>query len=97
MEELQELLGAEAETVLDRLDCPVTGNSVREACEAERKLLQPLPTMSEPFDVVVSRPVHRDCLVSFEGQGYSVPFRVGRPPGRDLGDAEPRRDPGRRH
>ena len=75
MEELQTLLDAEADRLLDRLECPVTGTSVREAWDAERRLLQPLPSMSEPFDVVVTRKVHRDCLVSFEGRRYSVPFR----------------------
>jgi len=79
MEELQHLLDAEGEALLDRLDCPVTGTSVREAWVAERRLLQPLPSMVEPFDVVVTRKVHRDCLVSFEGRRYSVPFAwVGR-------------------
>ncbi len=79
MEELQALLDAEGELLLDRLDCPVTGTSVRAAWEAERRLLQPLPTMSEPFDVVVTRKVQRDCLISFEGRRYSVPFAwVGR-------------------
>lgn len=79
LDELQALLDAEAEVLLDRLDCPVTGTSVREAWEAERLLLQPLPTMDEPFDVVVTRTVHRDCLVSFESRRYSVPFAwVGR-------------------
>jgi hypothetical protein len=35
--------------------------------------------MAEPFDVVVSRRVSRDCLISFEGRRYSVPFAwVGR-------------------
>jgi transposase len=79
MEELQALLDAEGEALLDRLDCPVTGTSVREAWEAERSLLQPLPSMVEPFDVVVTRKVQRDCLISFEGRRYSVPFPwVGR-------------------
>jgi hypothetical protein len=79
MEELQVLLDGEADRLLDRLECPVTGTSVREAWEAERGLLQPLPSMSEPFDVVVTRKVQRDCLVSFEGRRYSVPFAwVGR-------------------
>lgn len=79
LEEFQRLLDAEADRLLDRLECPVTGTSVREAWEAERRLLQPLPTMGEPFDLVVTRKVHRDCLVSFEGRRYSVPFAwVGR-------------------
>lgn len=67
MEELQGLLDIEGEALLDRLDCSVTGTSVRQAWEAERSLLQPLPTMAEPFDIVVTRKVQRDCLVSFRG------------------------------
>ena len=79
LEEPQALLDREAGALLDRLECPVTGTSVREAWETERALLQPLPSMVEPFDLVVSRTVHRDCLVSFEGRRYSVPFAwVGR-------------------
>jgi len=79
MEELQVLLDQEADGLLDRLDCPVTGTSVRAAWEAERPLLQRLPSLVEPFDVLVSRKVQRDCLVSFEGRRYSVPFAwVGR-------------------
>ncbi len=77
--ELQRLLDRRSEELLDRLTCPVTGTSVREAWEAERRVLPPLPTMAEPFDVVVTRRVSRDCLVSFEGRRYSVPFAwVGR-------------------
>lgn len=79
MEELQHRLDGEAEALLDRLDCPVTGTSVREAWRAERRLLQPLASMVEPFDVLVNRKVQRDCLISFEGRRYSVPFEwVGR-------------------
>lgn len=59
--------------------CPITGTSVAEALRAEQALLQPVPTMSEPFDLVVARRVSRDCLVSAEGRRYSVPFAwVGR-------------------
>jgi hypothetical protein len=77
--ELQRLLDMRSEMLLDRLECPVTGTSVREAWTAERRVLQPIPTMAEPFDVVVTRRVSRDCLVSFEGRRYSVPFAwVGR-------------------
>lgn len=79
LEELQHRLDADADALLDRLECPVTGTSVREAWEAERTLLQPIPRMADPFDVVVTRKVQRDCLVSFEGRRYSVPFPwVGR-------------------
>jgi transposase len=73
-EALQVALDQRALELLDRLNCPVTGTSVREALEAERMVLQPLPTMAEPFDVVVARKVSRDCLISFEGRRYSVPF-----------------------
>lgn len=79
LEEFQWRLDERSQQLLDRLTCPVTGTSVREAWEAERRLLQPLPTMAEPFDVIVTRRVSRDCLVSFEGRRYSVPFAwIGR-------------------
>jgi transposase len=78
-EGLQTGLDRQAWALMDRLTCPVTGTSVREAFEAERLILQPIPTMAEPFDVVVARKVSPDCLVSFEGRRYSVPFEwVGR-------------------
>ena len=37
----------------------------------------PLPqTLPEPFDVQVNRHVGDDCLVSFEGRQYEVPFQA---------------------
>jgi hypothetical protein len=54
--------------------CPVTGQSVQQTFEAEQRLLRPLPLLPAPFDVVVTRPVHKDCTVHFEGRTYSVPF-----------------------
>lgn len=80
--EFQHLPDGRAQARLDRLKCPVTGPSVREAWEAERALLQPVPTMAEPFDLVVTRKVQRDCLVSFEERRYSVPFWGRATPGR---------------
>lgn len=74
VEGLQSALDERADRLLDALTCPVTGTSVREALRRERLVLQPAPTMEAAFDVVVSRPVSRDCLVSFEGRRYSVPF-----------------------
>jgi len=71
---LQAALDERAVALMRRLTCPITGTSVEEALEAERLVLQPLPRMGEPFDVVVSRRVSRDGLVSFEGRRYSVPF-----------------------
>ena len=74
LEELDRLLAVRSEHLLDRLRCPVTGGTVREALEEERQVLQPLPSSAELFDVEVARRVSRDCLVSFEGRRYSVPF-----------------------
>ncbi|MCY4629205.1 MAG: hypothetical protein OXE58_16755 [Acidobacteria bacterium] len=79
LEELGRLLDARSDALLDRLRCPVTGGTVREALAEERQALQPLPSSAELFDVEVARQVSRDCLVSFEGRRYSVPFAwVGR-------------------
>ena len=79
LEELQAALDERAQSLLDRLQCPATGTSVREALAAERLVLSPLPEVSEPFDLIVGRKVSRDCLISFEGRRYSVPFEwVGR-------------------
>ena len=79
LDELGWLLDEQAVRLMDRLTCPVTGTTVAEALRAEQLMLQPLPTMAEPFDLVVTRQVSRDCLISFEGRRYSVPFAwVGR-------------------
>ena len=79
LEELDERLRARGEELMGRWICPVTGSTVAEALAAERRVLQPLPTMVDLFDKVVSRQVRRECLVSFEGRRYSVPFAwVGR-------------------
>ncbi|NMC50267.1 MAG: IS21 family transposase [Desulfovibrio sp.] len=55
--------------------CPATGRTIQEGWEEELRCLQALPDLPEPFDVVVMRPVHRDCSVLFEGRSYPVPFR----------------------
>jgi transposase len=56
--------------------CPVTGLSVAASWEAEKPLLRPLPALlPEPFDTVKTVPVHKDCIVHFEGRSYAVPFR----------------------
>jgi transposase len=76
LEHLQAMTDARLENRAGRLRCPVTGTTIAEAWAQERRLLTPLPeTLPEPFDVVVRRPVGIDCLVSFEGRRYSVPFR----------------------
>jgi transposase len=73
-EAFQAALDARSLELMKRHTCPVRGTSVAEAWAEEKPLLQPLGTVGEIFDLVVSRSVSRDCLVSFEGRRYSVPF-----------------------
>jgi transposase len=54
--------------------CPATGKTVWESWQDELVFLAPLPLLPDPFDVVVTRPVYRDCTVRFEGRTYAVPF-----------------------
>lgn len=55
--------------------CPVTGKSVFETWQDEVKLLRPLPeTLPQPFDLIRTCPVHKDCTIRFEGRTYTVPF-----------------------
>jgi transposase len=55
--------------------CPATGLSVAASWEAEKPLLRPLPALlPEPFDLVRTTPVYKDCTVHFEGRSYVVPF-----------------------
>lgn len=74
LEALQAALDQRSRELMRRHTCPVRGGPVETAWEVERPHLQPLPALGEIFDVAVSRPVSRDCLVSFEGRRYSVPF-----------------------
>ena len=54
---------------------PATGLSVAASWEAEKPFLRPLPAvLPEPFDTVKTAPVHKDCVVHFEGRSYLVPF-----------------------
>jgi transposase len=76
LEELQAETDRRFEARSLKLRCPATGTNVAEAWTREREQLTPLPDpLIEPFDIVVRRPVGLDCLVSFEGRRYSVPFR----------------------
>jgi hypothetical protein len=62
-----------------RAICPATGRTVHASWQAELEHLAPLPLLPEPFDIAVTRPVHKDCMVNFEGRQYAVPFEhVGR-------------------
>ena len=79
LEELQERTDRKIERWARRAICPATGRSVRESWERELERLAPLPILPEPFEVAVTRPVHRDCTVRFEERAYTVPFGlVGR-------------------
>ncbi len=56
--------------------CPVTGKSVFDTWQDEAKLLRLLPaTLPQPFDLIRTCAVHKDCTIRFEGRTYSVPFR----------------------
>jgi transposase len=72
---LQGWSDAELDAWAEKRLCPVTGETVAVSWRAEQRLLRPLPALLPlAFDVAVTRPVQRDCTVSFEGRSYSVPF-----------------------
>src|SRR5262249_18005722 len=77
---LQAWTGATLEADAARRICRATGATVAASWEAERPSLRPLPAaLPEPFDLVRTAPVHKDCSVHFEGRCYVVPFTyVGR-------------------
>lgn len=73
--ELQQWTDARIEILSHERRCPATGSSVAQAWAEERGRLTRLPeTLPEPFDLVATRQVGLDGLVSFEGRQYSVPF-----------------------
>lgn len=79
IEELQEWTDKRIRRWTEKSICPATGLSVLESWEAEVPLLGQPDRLPKPFDVVVTRPVGKDCMVHFEGRSYSVPFvYVGR-------------------
>ena len=58
-----------------KLICPVSGRSMYDTWLDEIPTMKPLPaTLPTPFDIQVTRLVSDDCLVSFEGRQYQVPF-----------------------
>lgn len=74
LEHLQSWTDARIDRWCETAICPVTGDTVRASWEAEMERLAPLPLLPEPFDIAVTRPVHKDGMVHFEGRSYSVPF-----------------------
>lgn len=75
MAEIQEWSDERLYRSAQRRVCPATGTSVLEAWQAEKPHLGALPILPEPFDIALTKMVSDDCLVSFEGRHYSVPFR----------------------
>ena len=73
--ELQAWTDADRAARASKRICPATGLSVAASWEAEKPFLRPLPELlPEPFDLVKTVPVHKDCMVHFEGRTYAVPF-----------------------
>lgn len=56
--------------------CPATGKTIAATWQQEQRLLRPLPALlPQPFDLIRTCQVHKDCTVRFEGRTYTVPFR----------------------
>jgi transposase len=81
LDHLQAWTDQKGELDARRRRCPPLGTTVAEAWDHERRLLRPLPeTLPEPFDLVKTVVVARDCHIAFEGRRYPVPFaHVGLP------------------
>jgi transposase len=79
LDELQAWTDGRIEAWARRAICPATGKSVEASWQDELERLAPLPLLPEPFDVAVTRPVHKYSTVRFEHRTYAVPFAfVGR-------------------
>lgn len=79
LDDLQAWTDARLEGWSKNAICPVTGDTVYDSWRRELERLRPLPWLPAPFDVAVTRTVHGDATVAFEGRRYSVPFHlVGR-------------------
>lgn len=75
LEELQAWTDERVEKSTHMRRSPSTGTSIHEAWRRERELLTPLPEpLWKPFDLVATRRVGPDCLISFDAREYSVPF-----------------------
>ena len=76
MKHLQAWTDEQIKRQSNRLICPVTGRTVHETWLDEVEFLAPLPaTMPEPFDLVRTCKVHRDCVINFAGKTLCVPFQ----------------------
>ena len=75
IEELQQWTDERVKRWSEQAICPATGKTVVASWEDEITFLREVDRYPQPFDVVVSRPVGKDCMVNFEGRSYSVPFQ----------------------
>ncbi len=75
LEALQAWTDARLKRWAERAVCPATGRTVEQSWQQELERLAPLPLLPEPFDIAVTRRVHKDCMVRFEERSYPVPFR----------------------
>ena len=76
LEHLQRYTDEQLQQATTRQLCPVTGKTVAQTWEDEKRLLRPLPaSLPEPFDLIRDCPVHKDCTIRFEGRTYAVPFK----------------------
>lgn len=74
VEELQSWSDERVDAWAKKSLCPATGKTVQASWEQELERLRPLGLLPEPFDIAVTRPVHKDCMVRFEERSYPVPF-----------------------
>jgi len=74
IEHLQHWTDQQIKRWAEQAICPATGKTVIRSWEDELFFLRKVDRYPQPFDVVVSRPVGKDCMVNFEGRSYSVPF-----------------------
>ena len=77
-EELQAGLDRSEQVEKERRTCPAMGTSVLEAWVQQKRHLQHLPILPEPFDVVMTWAVAKDCTVAFEDRCCSALFGLPR-------------------
>lgn len=74
LEELQAWTDTSIRESWEQRTCPATGESVMNAWKREQPLLGSAENLPKPFDIVTTRKVGKDCMLSFQGRSYSVPF-----------------------
>lgn len=75
LEHVQEYTDGKVEAEAQQRICPATGQTVQASWEAEKAYLTAQPeVLPEPFDLVKSCAVYKDCTIRFEGRTYAVPF-----------------------